>query len=142
MRLAEEFCQLLKKNKTVFQDIICADGGRRIELPYSGGNGSVIKITFYFEPQGDIKISARGIYKLKRLAYLDNVLLMLNQFNARFPYARLSVSGREVVENYTVFGYLSPAPQGLERIFNYLAKMLSALKYELLLGELCWGAQE
>ena len=67
---------------------------------------------------------------------------MLNQFNARFPYARLSVSGREVVENYTVFGYLSPAPQGLERIFNYLAKMLSALKYELLLGELCWGAQE
>ena len=132
MRLAEEFCQLLKKNKTVFQDIICADGGRRIELPYSGGNGSVIKITFYFEPQGD----------MKRLAYLDNVLLMLNQFNARFPYARLSVSGREVVENYTVFGYLSPAPQGLERIFNYLAKMLSALKYELLLGELCWGAQE
>ena len=130
MKPAEEFSQLLKKNNIAGQDIICADGGRKIEIPYSGGNGSTIKI------------SARGIYKLKRLLYLDNVLLTLNQFNARFPYARLSIAGREVVENYMVFGELSPAPEGLLRIFNYLAAMLSALKYELLLGELYWEAQE
>ncbi len=142
MKPAEEFSQLLKKNNIAGQDIICADGGRKIEIPYSGGNGSTIKITFFFQPQGDIKISARGIYKLKRLLYLDNVLLTLNQFNARFPYARLSIAGREVVENYMVFGELSPAPEVLLRIFNYLAAMLSALKYELLLGELYWEAQE
>ena len=142
MKLSDEFCRLLKKNDKNHLEIICADGGSKIQLPYSGGNGAAIDITFLFEPEGDIKITARGIYKLKRMLYLDNILLTLNQFNARFPYARLSLCGREVVQNYRVFGFLSPAPEGLVRILNYLSVMLSALKYELLLGELCWGAVE
>lgn len=138
MNLADDFCRLLKKNKTVYRDIICTEGGRKIELPYSGGNGPEMTISFHFLPHGDIMISARGIYRLSRMFYLDNILLALNLFNARFPYARLSLSGREVTENYMVFGYTEPSPEGLYRIFQYVASMLSALVYELLLEEICW----